>query len=320
MKAVQIVSRGNPVFVDVPEPEVKTGYALVRTHRLSLCGSDIQWLHYLTDNKYPTQPGTTGHEMVGYVEKLGSPHPHIKEGDVALVLAPNHQAMAEYYLAPVDNILLLPSGKPVEHFLQAQQVGTVVYACKYLPNVIGKDVAVIGQGSAGLWFDFMLRRMGARRVIAVDLQAHRLEVATIYGVTHTIHNIDTEPIEAIKAITGGELADVVIEAAGEVESINLAIDLAKDFGFILYFGVPRKESFEFNFMRAFKKRLKMHGVVYASLEPEHRSTRLALDWIASGELDVSPILTHRFSFENVFQAYNLQNMRDQDAIKIIVEM
>ncbi|MAS38353.1 MAG: hypothetical protein CL610_30430 [Anaerolineaceae bacterium] len=320
MRAVQVVARGQAEFIETPKPELKPGYALVRAQRLSLCGSDIKWLHHFPPERYPLAPGTTGHEMVGVVEAVDAPDSDVKVGDIALTLVPDHRAMAEYYLAPVQDVLVLPPGKPVEQLLQAQQLGTVIYACKTLPNVLGKDVAIIGQGSAGLWFNFVLKRMGARRVIALDLQEYRLRVSQFYGATHTIHNVDLDPVEALKEITGGELADVVIEAAGEIESINLSLELAKRYGFVLQFGVPRGEYFQYHFENLFGKCLTLKAIVGAHVEPLHASTRQALEIIASGEADVTPMLTHKFPFEQVIEAYELHRIRDESAIKIVIEM
>lgn len=320
MRAVQVVARGKAEFVEMPKPELKPGHALVRTRQLSLCGSDIRYLHYAPPEAYPYPPGTTGHEMVGVVEAVDAPGSGVKVGDVALTLVTDHRAMAEYYLAPVEHVLVLPPGKPVEQLLQAQQLGTVIYACKFLPNVVGKDVAVIGQGSAGLYFDFMLRRMGARRVIALDLQDFRLKAGQLYGATHTIHNVDLDPATAVANITGGTLADVVIEAAGEIESINMTVDLVKQFGFILFFGVPRGQIFDFNVERYFFKCLQSQAIVGSLADPGLVSTRMALDMIASGEIDVAPILTHHFPFERVLEAYDLHHTRDEGAIKIVIDM
>ena len=320
MKAVQVVARGTAKFVDAPVPEMKPRHVLVRTRRLSLCGSDIQMLHHAADSAYPFPPGTTGHEMVGFVEALDAPGSGLKVGDAVLALAPGHRAMAEYYLAPVEHVIPLPSGMPLELLLQAQQYGTVLFGCQRLPNLIGKTVAIIGQGSAGLFYDFQLRRMGALRVIALDIDASRLERSKKFGATHTIHNAAVEPMDAIRQITGGELADVVVEAAGEVASINLAIDLVRACGDILFFGYPRGQTIAFNFDNLFHKCCHAHTIVGSSVEANQTSTRIALDVIASGQLDVSQLITHRVPFADVIDAYELHRTRGDKCLKIVIEM
>ncbi len=320
MRAVQVVAPGRAEFVEIPIPPLQPGYALVRPHLISLCGSDIQMLHHEAPEQYPFPPGTTGHEVVARVEEVDSDDVPFKAGDLTLTLAPKHGAMAEYYLAPIEHVLPLPAGSPPEHLLMAQQLGTVIYACKQLPNLIGKTVAVIGQGSAGLWFDFMLRRLGAERIVAIDLQAHRLAHSRRYGATHTVHNGPEDPVERLLDVNGGNLADVVIEAAGWESAVNLAIALAAEYGFLLQFGMPLGQQFTIDYYRMFKKCLTNKSIVHASREAGQGSTRYALELIASGAIDVAPILTHRFPFERVCEAYELQRTAGDGSVKIVVEM
>lgn len=321
MRAVQVMAPGRVEFVEVARPELKPGHALVRPLRLSLCGSDVYKIHYAPPEEYPMPPGTTGHEMVGVVEAVDAPGSGIDVGTVALTLAPSHQAMAEYFLAPVDHVLPLPAGKSMDELLQAQQLGTVLYACKYLSaSVIGKDVAVIGQGSAGLWFDWMLRRMGARRVIGIDLQPHRLVLPPRYGATHVVNSAEVDVTAAVAEITEGKMADLVVEAAGEGETINLTYELVKQHGDILCFGIPHVRKLTIDYDRLFRKYARIKAIAGAQTDAGQAATRQALDLIASGEIDVAPILTHRFPFEQVLEAYELQRTRDEGAIKIVVEM
>lgn len=321
MRAVQVLAPGHAEFVEVPTPDLKPGHALVRPLRLSLCGSDIYMLHSASKDQYPFPPGTTGHEMVGVVEAVDAPGSGIEAGMVALTLAPKQNAMAEYFLARIDHVMPLPPGKSIEELLQAQQLGTVLYACKHLStHVIGKDVAVIGQGSAGLWFDWMLRRMGARRVIGIDLQAHRLVLPTYYGATHTVHNAEIDAVEAVTEITQGRMVDLVVEAAGEKESLILTSSLIKEQGEILCFGIPHYQEITFDFFDMFRKYPRLKAISGATNDPGQGVTHHALELIASSQIDVKPIITHRFPFERVMEAYELQRTRDEGAIKIVVEM
>ncbi len=323
MKAVQITAPSRAEFIETPKPKLQPGHALVRAHRLSLCGSDVGMLHYYKypPERYPMAPGTTGHEMIGIVEAVDAPGSNIKVGDVTLTLAPDHCAMAEYYVAPIDRVLPLPPGKMPEEYLQAQQIGTVIYACKTLPNLIGKTVAVIGQGSAGLWFNFMLKRLGAAQIIALDVQAHRLKMSKKYGATDVIHNKDIDGGTAVSELTNGQMADVVIEASGDSSAINLISKVIKGFGgHVLQFGLPHDPIVPFNYFDLFLKCVTIQTMVGAPREPNHTSTKWAIEMIASGELDVAPIITHRFPFDKVLEAYELQRTRDEGAIKIIIEM
>ncbi len=321
MQAVQFVAPGKGVFVDAPKPALQPGHALIRTKQLSLCGSDYHAIHHAPPDAYPLPPGRSGHEMVGVVEAVDAPGSGIQVGDEALVLVQTNTGMAEYYLAPVEHVFPLPSGKPAEHLLQAQQLGTIIYASARLPNLVDKNVVVIGQGSAGLWWTFMTRRLGARKVIAVDLQAHRLQLSPHYGATHTVHNAEVDAQATIDELTGGQMADVVVEAAGEVDSINLAIDLVKRYGFMLYFGVPRVgETMPFNMMGLFRKCVQVQTIVGALADPDQSCTRMALELLTDGIADAGPMITHHFPFAQVLEAYELQATRDEGAVKIVVDM
>ena len=326
MKALQIIEVNKAVWKEVEKPTIRSGYALIRPVVLSLCASDIYLWRYEDPSCYPLTVGTSGHEIIGLIEEVAEGEQDncpVKVGEAALVITPEQNALAEFYLAPYKNILPLPVGVSYDELVQAQQLGTVLYACKQLPSLIAKTVVVIGQGSAGQWFNTMSKRLGAERIIAIDLQAHRLLVSESFGATQTIHNLGQSPEDTVLELlqmTGGNLADVVIEAAGDETSINLSLDLVKEYGFILWFGVPHQLKFVFNYNELFRKNITFQPCVFASREPEHASTRIALDMIASGEVDAKPLITHRFPFDKVLDAYEMQASTDKGALKILIDM
>ena len=320
MRAVQCVAPGTARFVETPQPELKPGHVLIRTLLLSLCGSDVHKVYFSPPYEYPFEVGTSGHEVIGLVEAVDAPGCALHPGDVALVLAPMQNAMAEYYLAPVDDVLVLPEGRPPEQLLMSQQLGTVIYALKRLPGFLGKDVAIIGQGSAGLFFDAMCRRLGAEKVIGLDIIAGRVDAGLKFGATHVINCAQEDSLRAVERITGGKLADVVIEAAGEVESINLAAHLLKVGGHLMYFGIPRGNYLMFDFWTFFRKYCYTTTSAGSMYEPGGKSFHTALDLVAHGEIDVSPMLTHHLTFEQVIDGYELARTRAGGVIKIVIEM
>ena len=83
---------------------------------------------------------------------------------------------------------------------------------------------------------------------------------------------------------------------------------------------PRAEQIMVDFATFFWKYPRVKAVCGAQREPGQTSTKLALDLIAGGEIDVGPILTHSFPFDQVMEAYELQNTLDEGAIKIVIEM
>jgi L-iditol 2-dehydrogenase len=203
----------------------------------------------------------------------------------------------------------------------AQQLGTVIFGCKRLPNILGKDAVVIGQGSVGLFFDVMLRRLGAARVIAMDVVGSRVEAGRRFGATHSFNNSRVDPIAEVKEITEGRLADLVVEAAGEPATINLMSELVKENGLLLGFGMLHgPHTIPFNYFNIYRKTCTLVCATGTAGEPGRTSIRQALDLIGRGEIDVSDMVTHRFPFERVREAYELARTRADGVIKAVVEM
>ena len=320
MRAIHIKTPGHAGFVEVPVPEVIPGTVLVQPLVESLCGSDVRAVFYAAPAEYPLDVGRGGHEIIARVLEVNG-HAEVNPGDLALTLVNGDRGMSEFVRSESENVLPVPSGVPLERLLMAQQLGTVIYSSRRLPNVMGKDVAVIGQGSAGLFFDTMLHRMGARRVIAIDVIAARCELAWKFGATHVIDNSLCDPEKIVAEITDGQMADLVVEAVGEHETINMMARLVKERGTVLSFGIPRGEPvIEFDYASLFRKYCHLITSSGAITDPRRESFRMALDLIATGEIDVAPMATHRFGFDDVVDAYELARTRDDGVIKIVIEM
>ena len=113
---------------------------------------------------------------------------------------------------------------------------------------------------------------------------------------------------------------MVIEAAGEVETINLAYTLVRQHGDLVYFGIPHAMEMNFNFGEFFRKFPRVKAISGAMSDPGQGVTHQALEYIATGEIDVSHILTHTFSFDQVMDAYEVAYTRDEGSVKVVIEM
>jgi threonine dehydrogenase-like Zn-dependent dehydrogenase len=174
----------------------------------------------------------------------------------------------------------------------------------------------VGQGPIGLLFTALLTRLGVRRLIAVEPLAERRAAALRMGATHVIDPAETEPAEAVAALTGGEGADLVVEAVGEPETLAGGIDLLRRGGTILAFGVPHQERYDLPFGRLFFK----EGQIVTSVGPNVAvDFPIAVDMIAQGRIDVTPLITHRFPFHRVQEAFETFAGRRDGAIKVLVE-
>ena len=186
MKAAQLVGPGRIEPVEAPMPVPKDGEVLVQSHRASICGSDIHIVYdgfYL--GEFPAPPGFPGHEGVGQV--VTSLDGSLKEGTWVLAVPspPVARTYADFHVVVGSSLIALPDGGDPDRLLNAQQLGTVVYAFRrHWPSTMsaeGKTVAICGAGSAGLFFVQLARRAGFEKVIIADRSDLRLGIAKEFG-------------------------------------------------------------------------------------------------------------------------------------------
>ena len=318
MLAGQILGKRFLEMVEVPIPEINDGEFLVRLEIGSICGSDLPY--FLLDTDHPLLTGTEAplppmyslHELVGSVVK--SRTKHFKEGDRVLGLPTvPHKGLAEYFVSGDDRAVVLPNA--ANHLVLTQPLGTVVHACSKLSELAGQTVVVLGQGPIGQLFTAVLRHRGVARLIAVDLLPERLEVSNRMGATHTVCGNATEVITAIETITEAKRVDLVVEAVGKEETLNLAIKLLRRSRTLLSFGLPHKYSYNLAFNEFFWN----EGRLICSLGPTVEDFRTAADLIANNLIDVSPLITHTFPLSGAQEAFNLFANRADGVIKVVLE-
>ena len=303
-------------YIDAPEPQ--PGKVLVKTHLASICGSDLHIVYMgWNAHEFPLPHGYPGHEGLGEVVDGGGTG--FQPGELVLT-APNiwsSRTFAEYQLIEPHFLLRLPSDVPERHLLMAQQLGTVVFGCRRLPSLIGQTVVVVGQGSVGLFHDFMLRRLGAHRIIGIEPVAARLEAGRAMGLDEAIDVSGRRATDAVMDLTNGEGADLVIEAVGSVETLNQTLQLAKPLGRVAVFGLPpTMERVPFDWDTFFRKRLDLHSVFGAQDEPGLPAFQIAVDFIQRGDIDMAPFVTHTYPIERVQDAFDLAHTKEDGALKV----
>ena len=317
MRASHITAPGRVSLVDVDEPRPKVDHAVVRPEVVSICGSDLKAVYTLPAGEYPLVPGRSGHEVIGVIEAVSYSSKVVlpfEAGERVLALPAAQDGMAERFLAPVERLFRVPE-YPIEQMVMAQPLATVISGTQKLTNVIAGDVVVIGQGGIGLMFDTLLRRMGARRVVGVELMPARRQVAERFGATHVVDGTAEDVIDRIAGALDGGLADTVIDATGEPEAINLCAKVVRSRGEILFFGGLKKRTFAYDFFS------------FHSKQPETRFSgaggrplfELAVNLIARGDVSVNGIITHRFPLAEVAKAYEVAHTRGHDCIRVAVE-
>ena len=318
VKAAHITAPDRVDVVDTEPPTLEIDHAIVRPQLISICGSDLRVLHAMPEGEYPRKIGESGHEVIGVVEeveyrsRIAFP---LRAGDRVLGAIYPHIAMAERFMTRPANLFPVPD-IPAEEMVMAQPLATVISGAQRLSPVNARSAVVIGQGGLGLLWNSVLRRMGARRIVALDLSAERRAVAERYGATHTVDGGDHDAVAQAREALGGAEADVVIEACGEPEAINMCGALVRAHGEVMFFGIPKRESFDYGFLQLYRKQ---PTVLFSSVGGPAMFS-MAINLIARGDYDVSGIITHRFPLDRVADAYETAYRRSDGAVRVAIEL
>ena len=324
MRAARFVEVGRMEFEQAPLPKLQDGDLLVRTSMASICGSDLHVVYHGTfHTPFPQEPGYPGHEGVG--EVVESRHPDFKAGEWVLCCPGPLTAMtfAEYQAIGGRYCIKLPkSDLPMSHLLMAQQLGTTLFALRQRPvDVVGKNVMVMGQGSAGIFFAYLLKRAGAAKVITSDLSEARLAAGRKISGADVALKADSDNVqETVLEHTGGQGVDYLVEAVGAHTSLLQAVDLVRQDANMLMFGLPdTTKPVQYNFHDFFRKRLTMHCTYGTQEEAGLVSFRMALNLITGKQIDVSPLVSHMFPIEKIQEAMDTAHSRANNALKVSVE-
>ena len=336
MKAGRFVGPRKVELVDVPLPVIGENEVRFKIEASCLCGSDSpffnydfeklrsegrkpikNFMDYNLESIYPMPIGLSLHECVGTVTESRSAR--FKVGDFVLGVPMMQRGFFEYLTLPEERIYSMPDG-PVskQEILMSQPLGTILFGFRKLPDISGKTVAVIGQGPIGLMMNSVLRNCGAREIIGIDNLTYRTRVGEQMGATTVIDSSKEDPRKKVEELTQGEGADIVLEAAGHHElSIDLAVDLVAHDGHVMQFGVtdyPYVDHYPAG--KLFYKNASLHNSVGAYYEKDFVE---ASRQIASGEVDVKPLLTHTFKLDQVQQAYETYVDRADNALKVLLD-
>lgn len=327
----------------VPDPKLRERRdAIVRVTRAAICGSDLWFYRGVTQ----WEPGDrTGHEFVGVVEEVGSDVRSVKPGDAVIAPFVSSDGTCEYCHAGLQTSCVhmtnfgdQQNGAQAEAVLVPFADGTLVKmpdaiahdprkrdASVTLSDVMatghhgivsagateGSTVVVIGDGAVGLCAVLSAaREIRAQRIIAVGHNPKRLEIAKRFGATDLFNSHDDGVKEAIVELTGGG-APHVVEAVGNQESLDLAVEVARPGGTVSFVGVPH--NVKTPPMRAiFLNNLSLRG----ALAPARAYLPRLIASLEAGRIDPSPVLDLALPLAQVADGYAA--MDERRAIKVLL--
>ncbi len=318
MKSAQITARGRIELIDLAAPAAPgPGQVVFTAETGCLCGSDIPFFSEAQPS-YPLRAGLSLHEIIGRVTTSASPS--FKPGDRVLAMPAGLLGCAEQLLIGDDRLVPIDEALSNESAVIAQPMATVLSALSTIPNVVGLNVAVLGQGPIGLLFDACLSSLGAARVIGIDVRDARVARSCEFGATDAFVTREPDGRDAIERVahaTAGAMADLVVEAVGhEEQQFNLAVALARNKGRVLFFGIPPDQRIDVALEPVVRKSLTIHTSVPEDLRP---FVTIAQRAIRKGRLDPAKLVTHRFPFAQVQQAFETYRDRKDGALKVLID-
>jgi len=302
-------------FQEEPLPALLPDEVLVQVAACGVCTSELDmWEGKAGGQMYPRYPG---HEVSGVVADVGKDVEELAPGDRVAVWAPG-RGFAEYVI--VKSKYCFPAGDLPLDLALAEPLACAVNTVELANVSLSDDVVIIGAGFMGNLVQKLVAMQGPRRLIVADTRADALERALKLGATHVV-NVSKELLpEAVKALTDGQGADVSFEVVGGQAPLNLLGDVTRMSGKVVIVGFhqgePRQIPLGYWNWMAFQM-LNAHFREEATIL---RGMRIGMRLLTSGRLSLEDLVTHRFSLEEINQAFATAHAKPEGFVKSTVTL
>jgi len=321
MKALQVTQPRSFSIVQIPTPHLDTntsGQILIRTAWVSMCGSDIPFFSGSKRFKtYPLPWGMPIHECVGQIVESTSERFH--PDDWVVAIPDGDQGLSEFFTALASKAVRLADKlENKDECCLIQPLSTVINALDRLGEVKGQSVAVIGLGSIGLLFCWLLRKRGAGQIIGIDPIAWRCRVAEKFGVDQTYAMRSIEVLHLVrKNPNQWNPPEICIEAVGhQMETLNDCFELVQKKGTVLAFGVPDEPVYAIEYETFFRKNAHLVAVVTPDWQDHLQQSR---DLFLKFRDELTPMITHRFAIRDAEKAFQMYLDHEDGILKAIID-
>lgn len=318
--------------------DLKANEVLVNVKRIGICGSEIHSYHgQHPATKYPV---VQGHEYSAVVVEVGSAVTNCRKGDRITArpqlvcgkcgpcrrgqynVCENLKVEAfqadgvaqDYFVTTADRVVVLPEGMSLDEGAMIEPCAVGVHASGRT-DVAGKNVVVSGAGTIGILVAQCCKARGAARILITDISDYRLEKARECGIEHTANVTKTSLKDAAKATFGNEGYQVGFEVAGVESSIRSLMETIEKGSDIVVVAVFAKDP-ALSMFHLGEHELKLIG----SMMYRHEDYEAAVEYVGQGKINLKPLISNRFPFEQYDDAYRFIDENRATAMKVIVDL
>ncbi|XP_068611488.1 sorbitol dehydrogenase-like [Brachionichthys hirsutus] len=313
-----------------PVPEPGPEEALLQIHSVGICGTDVHfWQHGSVGDDVLSKPLVLGHEASGRVVKVGSAVKHLKVGDRVAIepgvpreadefcktgrynlsptifscaTPPEDGTLCRYYKHSANFCYKLPDSVTFEEGALIEPLSVGIHACRRAGVTLGSTVLICGAGPIGLLCLLVAKAMGASQILISDLLPERLSVAKDLGADFQLEvKKDAGPQQLAQTVEDmmGDKPHISIECTGAESCIQTAIYATRSGGVVMMVGLG-SEMTTVPLINAARREVDIRGVIrFCNTWPT------AIAMLASGKLNVKPLVSHRFPLEEAIQAFDL---------------
>lgn len=324
---------------DLKAADLKADEILINVKHIGICGSEIHSYHGLHPATF--YPVVQGHEYSGIVVAVGSDVKTVKVGDKATArpqlvcgecgpcrrgqynVCQNLRVQAfqadgaaqDLFIVPEDRAVRIPDDMPLEYAAMVEPVAVGAHASSRPHDLAGRNVVVSGAGTIGNLIAQFAKARGAKRVVITDVSDLRLAKARECGIEYTVNVAKQNLGEALNEIFGDEGFSVGFEVAGVEISVRSLMELIEKGGDVIIVGVHAKDPAISMFYLG-EHELNLIG----SMMYRHEDYLKAVEEIESGRINLKPLISNRFTFEQYDEAYKFIDANRETSMKVMIDL